>query len=168
MLVGYARVSTTDQHIGLQCDALRVAGVEKIFEDSASGVRADRPGLREGLEFIRPGDILVVWRLDRLGRSLPDWLKTVGDLEARGVGFRSLTENIDTSTASGRLAFNLFASLSAFERDLLRERVAAGISAFKDRGGVSGRPRSLTPDKVVAARRLLESGSPPRERLRKN
>ena len=121
-LIGYARVSTAEQDTALQTDALRNAGCERVFEDTASGAKADRPGLADALAYLRDGDVLVVWRLDRLGRSLPHLIETVGKLEARGVGFRSLTENIDTTTPGGRLIFHVFGALGQFERDLIRER----------------------------------------------
>jgi DNA invertase Pin-like site-specific DNA recombinase len=130
--VGYARVSTTDQSSVLQHDALAAAGCVKVFEDRVSGARADRAGLRSALEYARDGDVLVVWKLDRLGRSLPHLIETVTMLEARGVGFRSLTEAIDTTTPGGRLVFHLFGALGQFERDLIQERTRAGPSS---RGG---------------------------------
>ncbi len=125
-LIGYARVSTAEQDTALQTDALRNAGCERVFEDTASGAKADRPGLADALAYLRDGDVLVVWRLDRLGRSLPHLIETVGKLEARGVGFRSLTENIDTTTPGGRLIFHVFGALGQFERDLIRERAHQG------------------------------------------
>ena len=129
MLAGYARVSTLDQNPELQLDALRAAGCERIFEDRASGTRADRPGLAEALDWMRRGDTLAVWRLDRLGRSLPQLVATVRRLEEKGLGFRSLTEGIDTTTASGTLVFHVFGALAQFERDLIRERTMAGLAA---------------------------------------
>jgi len=122
MLIGYARVSTTDQHLHLQTDALHAAGCERLFTDTVSGAKVDRSGLVAALSTCRPGDTLVVWKLDRLGRSLPHLVETVRDLVARGVGFKSLQESIDTTTSSGKLIFHLFASLAEFERDLIRER----------------------------------------------
>ena len=127
--IGYARVSTADQDPALQLDALAAAGCTKVFEDRASGARADRPGLRAALDYAREGDVLVAWKLDRLGRSLPHLIDTVAALEGRGVGFRSLTEAIDTTTPGGRLVFHLFAALGQFERDLIRERTRAGLVA---------------------------------------
>lgn len=118
-LIGYARVSSADQTTALQLDALRAAGCDRVFEDTASGTRDDRPGLRAALEFAREGDVLVVWKLDRLGRSLSHLIATVADLSGRGVGFRSVTEAIDTTTAGGRLVFHLFGALGQFERDLI-------------------------------------------------
>ena len=125
--VGYARVSTLDQDPALQLDALAAAGCTKVFEDRASGACADRPGLRKALDYAREGDVLIVWKLDRLGRSLPHLIETVTTLEKRGVGFRSITEAIDTTTPSGRLVFHLFGALGQFERDLIQERTRAGL-----------------------------------------
>ncbi|RMS79481.1 Invertase/recombinase like protein Pin, partial [Pseudomonas savastanoi] len=125
-LIGYARVSTAEQDTALQTDALRKAGCERVFEDTASGAKADRPGLADALAYLRNGDVLAVWRLDRLGRSMPHLIETIGALEARGVGFRSLTEAIDTTTPGGRLIFHVFGALGQFERDLIRERTKAG------------------------------------------
>ena len=122
MFVGYARVSTTDQNLDLQQDALLVAQCERIFTDTASGVKAQRPGLAEALQQCRSGDTLVVWKLDRLGRSLPHLVETVRDLIAKGIGFKSLQENIDSTTSGGKLIFHIFASLAEFERDIIRER----------------------------------------------
>ncbi|EQD74022.1 resolvase domain-containing protein, partial [mine drainage metagenome] len=127
-LVGYARVSTSDQDTALQRDALHAAGVAKVFEDVASGAKADRPGLAAARAYLREGDTLIVWKLDRLGRSLPHLVQTVTELAQRGVGFRSLTEAIDTTTPNGRLVFHLFAALADFERDLIRERTRAGLA----------------------------------------
>jgi DNA invertase Pin-like site-specific DNA recombinase len=128
-LIGYARVSTAEQDTALQTDALRKAGCERVFEDTASGAKADRPGLADALAYLRDGDVLAVWRLDRLGRSMPHLIETIGALEARGVGFRSLTEAIDTTTPGGRLIFHVFGALGQFERDLIRERTKAGLTA---------------------------------------
>jgi DNA invertase Pin-like site-specific DNA recombinase len=128
MLVGYARVSTADQTLALQQDALSQAGCERVFTDTASGSRTDRPGLEEALRFLRDGqDTLVVWRLDRLGRSLPHLIETVALLQERGIGFRSLQEQIDTTTSGGKLIFHVFGALAEFERDLIRERTQAGL-----------------------------------------
>ena len=163
MRIGYARVSTSDQCINLQRDALQKAGCERIFEDEASGSRADRPGLVEAIDFARKGDLLMVWKLDRLGRSLPHLIEVVGGLEERGVGFRSLTESIDTTTAGGKLIFHVFGALSDFERSLIRERTNAGLKAARARGRVGGRPRAMTDRKIEAARRLLRDGTPVRD-----
>src|SRR5919205_1097144 len=129
MLVGYARVSTLDQTLDLPNDALHGAGCERIFTDTISGAKSERPGLDEALRFVRPGDTLVVWRLDRLGRSLQHLIVTVGELAEKGVGFRSLTEQIDTTSSGGKLIFHVFGALAEFERDLIRERTHAGLAA---------------------------------------
>lgn len=152
--IGYARVSTDDQNLSLQQDALTVAGCEKIFEDKESGAKAERPGLDACLTFARPGDTVVVWRLDRLGRSLSDLVRIVGDLEKKGIGFESLTEKIDTSSATGRLVFHLFAALAEFERNLTRERTVAGLSAARARGRSGGR-KPLDPAKIAILQQLF-------------
>ena len=162
-LIGYARVSTVEQDTALQTDALRKAGCEKIFEDTVSGAKADRPGLTAALVYLRDGDVLAVWRLDRLGRSLPHLIDTVGTLEARGVGFRSLTENIDTTTPSGRLIFHVFGALGQFERDLIRERTKAGLTAAAARGRKGGRKPVVTADKLQRAREHIANGLNVRE-----
>lgn len=156
-LLGYARVSTTDQDPHLQHDALEVAGCYRIFTDTASGSLASRPELDRLLDQIRPGDTLVVWRLDRLGRSVRHLIDQVAELQERGVEFKSLQDNIDTSSSGGRLIFHIFASLAEFERDLIRERTHAGLEAARARGRVGGRPPALSPDGVATARRLYES-----------
>jgi DNA invertase Pin-like site-specific DNA recombinase len=163
LLIGYARISQDTQSINLQIDALSVAGCEKIFSDTMSGSRNDRPGLKQALEFARCGDSICVWRLDRLGRSLSHLIQLMQDLERRGIGFRSLTEAIDTTTPGGRLTYNLFASLAEFERSILRERTRAGLRAARQRGRLGGRPRLLTAEKFEAARRLLEAGTAARD-----
>jgi len=162
-LVGYARVSTLDQDPALQRDALTAAGCVNLFEDRASGVREDRPGLARTLAFLRDGDVLVVWKLDRLGRSLPHLVETVAALAARGIGFRSLTEAIDTTTAGGRLVFHLFAALGQFEHDLIRERTVAGLTAAAARGRKGGRRPVVTDDKLRRAKLLLAQGLTVRE-----
>lgn len=152
--IGYARISTTDQDLSLQRDALLSAGIDPnhIYEDTASGKRDDRPGLEACLKALREGDVLIVWKLDRLGRSLPHLIQTVYDLEKRGVGFRVLTgAPIDTTTASGKLVFGIFASLAEFERELIRERTMAGLASARARGRVGGRPRAMTKAKVRLA-----------------
>jgi DNA invertase Pin-like site-specific DNA recombinase len=161
--VGYARVSTLDQDPALQLDALVGAGCAKVFEDRASGARADRPGLQKALDYVRDGDVLVVWRLDRLGRTLPHLIETVSVLEKRGVGFRSLTEAIDTTTSGGRLIFHLFGALGQFERDLIRERTRAGLAAAAARGRTGGRKPVVTADKLKRARALVAKGLTVRE-----
>ena len=162
-LIGYARVSTAEQDTALQTDALRKAGCEKVFEDVVSGAKVDRPGLAAALGYLRDGDVLVVWRLDRLGRSLPHLIVTVGALDARGVGFRSLTESIDTTTSGGRLIFHVFGALGQFERDLIRERTKAGLTAAAARGRKGGRKPVVTADKLQRARELLSNGLNVRE-----
>ena len=144
MLIGYARVSTVDQTLALQQDALTKAGCEKIFSDTVSGSVAERPGLTEALTFARSGDTLVVWRLDRLGRSLHHLIETVNSLKKRGIHFRSLQEQFDTTTSGGKLVFHMFGVLAEFERDLIHERTAAGLTAARARGRVGGRPRAKT------------------------
>jgi DNA invertase Pin-like site-specific DNA recombinase len=157
-LIGYSRVSTADQSADLQTDALHEAGCVRVFAEKASGALDKRPELERMLDHLREGDVVVVWRLDRLGRSLRHLLELVADLEARGVGFRSLTEGIDTSNPGGRLVFNIFASLSQFERELIRERTVAGLAAARARGRKGGRPPKMTPEKLDVARSMYESG----------
>src|SRR5512143_1215172 len=142
MLVGYARVSTLEQTLALQQDALTQAGCERIFTDTASGSLTDRPGLTEALDFARPGDTLVVWRLDRLGRSLRHLIDTVALLQERGIGLKSLQEQLDTTTSGGKLVFHVFGALAEFERDLIRERTQAGVMAARARGRLGGHPRA--------------------------
>lgn len=156
MLLGYARVSTDEQTTRLQLDALEAAGCERTFSERASGAKADRPVLAELLSHTRKGDTIVVWRLDRLGRSLPHLIEIVQELEAAGVGFRSLTEGIDTTTPNGRLIFHLFGALAQFERELLRERTVAGLAAARARGRKGGRPPKLSAEKLRVAQRLLK------------
>src|SRR5512144_550949 len=148
MLIGYARVSTTDQTLDLQKDALEKAGCSKIFTDTASGAKAERIGLDEALNYVRSGDTLVVWKLDRLGRSLPHLIETITGLNNRGVGFKSITEAIDTTTSGGKLIFHIFGALAEFERDIIRERTQAGLTAARARGRKGGRPRALTSRKA--------------------
>src|SRR5918994_664615 len=134
MLIGYARVSTQDQTLNLQKDALAKIGCSKIFTDTASGTNQERKGLEEALEYVRQGDILVVWRLDRLGRSLKHLVETITELNNRKIGFKSITENIDTTTSGGKLIFHIFGALAEFERDIIKERTQAGLSAARARG----------------------------------
>lgn len=155
-LLGYARVSTTDQEVALQHDALTGAGCFRVFTDTVSGSVAARPALADLMDQLRPGDTLVVWRLDRLGRSIRHLIDLLTDLESRGVGFRSLTEAIDTTSPGGRLVFHLFAALAEFERGLIRERTNAGLAAARARGRTGGRPPQLTANQVATARRLYE------------
>src|SRR5437764_1295791 len=160
MYVRYERVSTQDQTLELQKDALEKIGCTKIFTDIASGAKEERKGLEEALAFLREGDTLVVWRLDRLARSLKHLLETITNLNKRKIGFKSLTESIDTTTSNGRLIFNIFASLAEFERDLIRERTKAGLAAARARGRVGGRPKAQTlntPKKVALAQSLYDN-----------
>jgi DNA invertase Pin-like site-specific DNA recombinase len=157
MLVGYARVSTLDQNLDLQRDALVAAGcsLDRIYTDQASGKNTERLGLREAMAFLRPRDTLVVWKLDRLGRSLTDLIELVQGLQARDIGFRSLQEQIDTTTSGGKLVFHIFAALAEFERDIIRERTHAGLAAARARGKRGGRPTKMTERKCAAALDLL-------------
>lgn len=161
--VGYARVSTQDQNLSLQLDALAAAGCKKVFEDRASGALADRAGLQAALDYVRDGEVLVVWKLDRLGRSLPHLIETVTALAKRGVGFRSLTEAIDTTTPGGRLVFHIFGALGQFERDLIQERTRAGLAAAASRGRKGGRKPVITGDKLKRARAMAGTGLTVRE-----
>ncbi len=157
MLIGYARVSTQDQTLNLQRDALEKIGCAKIFTDSASGATTERKGLDEALEYVREGDSLVVWKLDRLGRSLKHLIDTISKLNKRKIGFKSLTENIDTTTSGGKLIFHIFGALAEFERDIIRERTLAGLQAARARGRKGGRPKATaldTPKKVAIAQAL--------------
>lgn len=158
MIFGYARVSTAGQDEALQIDALEQAGCDRVFTDHASGATSSRPALDELLGVVRRGDTLVIWRLDRLGRSLRHLLEVVGDLEQRGVALRSLTESIDTSSPAGRLVFHTFGALAEFERDLIRERTKAGLAAARARGHVGGRPTVWTNGKLEQARQMLAEG----------
>ncbi|HSY30093.1 MAG TPA: recombinase family protein, partial [Burkholderiaceae bacterium] len=159
----YARVSTSDQDLQLQLDALNAAGCEKIFTDKASGASRERPGLTEALTFARPGDCLVVWKLDRLGRSVKGLVDMAADLEGRGVDLRSVTDGIDTKGAAGRFFFHIMAALAEMERELIRERTQAGLVAAKKAGRVGGRKLTMTPAKIDAARLLLDSGMLPKD-----
>jgi DNA invertase Pin-like site-specific DNA recombinase len=161
--IGYARVSTTQQDLALQLDALAKAGCVRVFEDRASGAKAERPGLAAALNFAREGDILTVWKLDRFGRSLPHLIETVSALERRGVSFRSLTEAIDTTTPGGRLVFHIFGALGQFERDLIRERTRAGLDAATARGRQGGRKPVVTDEKLRRAHALRAQGFTVRE-----
>ena len=155
-LLGYARVSTTDQDAALQIDALTAAGCYRVFVDTISGSLDHRPELEKLMDQLRPGDTLVVWRLDRLGRSIRHLIDQLQILSERGVGFRSLQETIDTTSSGGRLVFHVFAALAEFERDLIRERTHAGLAAARARGRKGGRPPALSPDQGKAARRMYE------------
>lgn len=155
--IGYARVSTYDQHLDQQVSALRAVGCARVFEEKASGTRSDRPELAKALDYAREGDVLVVWRLDRLGRSLQHLISTVGELDARGIGFRSVHESIDTTTSTGRLIFHIFAALAEFERDLIVDRTKAGLAAARDRGAKPGRKPALTSDQIAIVRQMHET-----------
>jgi DNA invertase Pin-like site-specific DNA recombinase len=162
MLIGYARVSTLDQTLALQQDALQQAGCERVFTDMVSGGAVERKGLEEALNFARTGDTLVVWKLDRLGRSLRHLIDTINSMQARGVGFRSLTEQIDTTTSGGKLIFHVFGALAEFERDLIRERTQAGLVAARARGKQGGRPKAVAlsdPKQVALAQALYNDRS---------
>jgi len=156
MLIGYARVSTDDQNLDLQKDALNRAGCNRIQEDRLSGAKAERPGLKSALDYARTGDVIVVWRLDRLSRSLKDLIEMVTLLESKGIGLKSLQESIDTCTSSGKLIFHIFGALAEFERNLIRERTQAGLQAARSRGRKGGRPKSLDFDKRSLAVRLYD------------
>lgn len=155
MIIGYARVSTNDQDTSLQLDALKAAGAERVYQESASGALRERPELNKCLDAAREGDTLIVWKLDRLGRSLPNLVEIISGLEERGIGFRSLTEAIDTTNAGGKLIFHIFAALADFERSLIQERTRAGLAAARARGRKGGRPRALSKDQVKKARAML-------------
>ena len=155
MLIGYARVSTRDQKPHLQLDALQESGCERIFEETASGAKRDRPELKAVLNFMRAGDNLVVWKLDRLARSTRQLLETVEALELRGIGLKILTQDIDTTSAGGRLIFTVFSAIAEFEREIIRERTRAGLDAARSRGRTGGRPRALSDKDLKEARVLL-------------
>lgn len=156
MLIGYARVSTDDQNLNLQHDALKNAGCERIFDDQITGSKIQRPGLEAALEFVREGDVFVVWRLDRLSRSLKDLIEMVALLDSQKIGLKSLHESIDTSSSSGKLIFHIFGALAEFERNLIRERTHAGLQAARTRGRNGGRPKKLSNDKAKLALQLYE------------
>jgi DNA invertase Pin-like site-specific DNA recombinase len=159
MLIGYARISTQDQTLALQQDALAKAGCEQIFTDTVSGTKAERKGLTEALSHLRSGDTLVVWRLDRLGRSLRHLIDTVTMLHEKGIGFKSLQENIDTTTSGGKLVFHIFGALAEFEREIIRERTQAGLASARSRGKVGGRPKTLTARQVQMLRNMAADNS---------
>src|SRR3982751_2274026 len=158
MLVGYARVSTADQNLDMQIDALNGAGCDRVFTDCQSGSRSIRPGLSEALSHLREGDTLVVWKLDRLGRTVVQLIDMVNALAAKRIGFRSLTNGIDTGTPHGRFFFHVMAGLAEMERELIRERTRAGLDAAKARGRQGGRPKKLTPEQVGTVRDLHKAG----------
>jgi DNA invertase Pin-like site-specific DNA recombinase len=155
MIVGYARVSTQDQSLDLQSDALRTAGCEEIFSEKITGKQRERPELQNCLRMLRKGDVLVVWKLDRLARSLKDLVELITELEAKQVGFRSITEAIDTTTAGGKLVFHIFGALAEFEHNLIRERTLAGLAAARARGRKGGRKPSMTSSDVQKAAAML-------------
>ena len=163
MQIGYARISTQDQDLRLQYEALRQVSCDKIYEDKASGSQASREGLRLALDVLRENDTLVVWKLDRLGRSVRDLVNIVSDLEQRGVHFKSLTDQIDTSTTAGRFFCHVMASLAQMERDLTVERTRAGLEAARRQGRIGGRKRKMDDSKIAAAKRLLQDGVSARE-----
>ena len=161
MILGYARVSTDEQNLDLQHRALQAAGCERILDDRISGATIRRPGLDQALGCLRQGDVLVVWRLDRLGRSLQHLIDVIRTMGEKGVGFRSLSDNIDTTTAGGRLYFHMMGALAEFERDLIRERTRAGMNAARARGEHLGRKPALSPAQIDHARLLIERGESP-------
>jgi DNA invertase Pin-like site-specific DNA recombinase len=159
MIIGYARVSTEDQNLDLQMDALKEAGCEKIYEDVISGSKTERNGLDQVMQSLRRGDTLVVWKLDRLGRSLQHLISVIDDLREREIYFKSLKESLDTSSSTGKLIFHIFGALAEFERDIIRERTVAGLAAARARGRIGGRPRLMDEQKVKLARTLIEDDS---------
>ncbi|MBU1344168.1 MAG: recombinase family protein [Proteobacteria bacterium] len=163
MLIGYARVSTQDQNLDLQRDALEKAGCKKLFEDKVSGTRADRPGLIKAMEILREGDTLVVWKLDRLGRSVKQLVDLISELHKKSIQFKSVTDAIDTGTTSGRFFFHVMASLAEMERELTVERTRAGLEAARRLGRKGGRKRQMTDSKIESAKKLLANGIPPRD-----
>ena len=163
MRIGYARVSTQDQRLDVQHEALTRSGCDKVFDDTMSGKATDRPGLLKALDILRKGDTLVVWKLDRLGRSVKQLVDLVSGFEEEGINFMSLTDSIDTSTAAGRFFFHVMASLAEMERELTVERTRAGLETARARGRIGGRKRVMTDGKLEAARKLLASGLPPRD-----
>jgi|SRR5947209_5889116 len=163
MLIGYARVSTHEQHLDLQIDALKAAGCQKIFTDKISTLKAERKGLDEALAFLRPGDGLVVWKLDRLGRTLKQLIELVALFNQKGIGFKSLKETIDTTTSTGKLVFHVFAALAEFERDIIHERTRAGLEAARARGRSGGRPKiqDTDPKRIALAKSLYTAKDRP-------
>ncbi len=155
MIIGYARVSTEDQNLDLQFDALKKAECEKIFQDKISGMKENRDGLSQALEIVRSGDTLVVWKLDRLGRSLQHLISVINNLKKEGIYFRSIQESLDTSSSTGKLIFHIFGALAEFERDIIRERTMAGLAAARARGRIGGRPKIMDKGKVKLARTLV-------------
>jgi DNA invertase Pin-like site-specific DNA recombinase len=163
MKIAYARVSTKDQNLNIQTTALKKADCEKIFSDKTSGMKKERPGLTDALAHLRPGDTFVVWKLDRLGRSVKNLISFVEDLEKDGINFISITDAIDTTSPSGRFFFHMMASLAQMERELIAERTKAGLKASRTRGRIGGRPKKMTETKLEAAKQLLSSGTLPKD-----
>ncbi len=168
MNIGYCRVSTTDQTLDLQRDELLKAGCERIFEDVASGAKADREGLRDCIDFAREGDVIVCWKLDRVGRSLKHLIEVINELKNRGVGFRCITQNLDTTTPSGMLVFHVFGAMAEFERSLIQERTTAGLAAARSRGRLGGRPKVDNSQRIQIATSLYEDGKVPVAEICKN
>lgn len=162
MIVGYARVSTVEQNLALQVDELKKHGAAKIFEDKASGSIKDRRGLNQMIDILREGDTLLIWKLDRLGRSLKNLIELVSELNEKGIHFKSITDSIDTSTVSGRFFFHIMASLAQMERELIIERTKAGLESAKKQGRVGGRKRVMTDSKIKSAKKLLKAGELPK------
>jgi DNA invertase Pin-like site-specific DNA recombinase len=163
MLVGYARVSTVDQNLDLQVSALKDVGCEKIYQDQISGTKTNRPGLDMALEVLRKNDTLVVWKLDRLGRTVKGLIDLVNQLHQKEIHFKSITDNVDTSTPAGRFFFHVMASLAQMERELIAERTKAGLAAAKAKGRVGGRKRKMTQSKIESAKQLLANGTLPKD-----
>ena len=163
MLIGYARISSSDQNLDLQIEALTKAGCNKIFDDKISGKRAERPGLIKTLEILRENDVLVVWKLDRLGRSVKNLVDLISKLQKQNIQFKSLTDSIDTTTASGRFFFHVMASLAEMERELIVERTNAGLAIARKLGRIGGRKRQMTDSKIASAKKLLSNEVPPRD-----
>ena len=163
MLVGYARVSTVDQNLELQLSALKEIGCEKLYQDHISGTKTNRPGLNMALEVLRKNDTLVVWKLDRLGRTVKGLIDLVNQLHQKEINFKSITDNVDTSSTSGRFFFHVMASLAQMERELIAERTKAGLAAAKAQGRIGGRKRKMTQSKIESAKKLLASGVLPKD-----
>ena len=163
MLIGYARISTDDQNLDLQLDALKAAGCYQVCTDQLSGAAKHRPGLEEAFKYLRPGDTLVVWKLDRLGRTVKGLVDLVEELQAKEIQFKSLTDGIDTSTTAGRFFFHVMAAMAQMERELIKERTKAGLAAAKARGRTGGRKKVMDESKIAAAKKLLEAGTPATE-----
>jgi DNA invertase Pin-like site-specific DNA recombinase len=161
MKIGYARVSTQEQDLSLQLDALKREGCERVYQEKASGGQRERPELQAALSFMRAGDTLVIWKLDRLARSLKQLIETVEDFESRGIGLKSLQDPIDTSSPSGKLIFHIFAALAEFERGVIRDRTNAGLKSARERGRLGGRPPALSPEDLQAARAMLKDSAIP-------